>query len=1388
MTESFQSNPAFAPRDTVALYIEGVKCRFVSVQMMTEEGGIPYIAITVPATPELRHVGPRARVHLIAVEPAPPHNVIVMGEFEITERGFEKGDDTRNLTFTAVHVTSHLDQYEITTLDTTTSIQALGGAGNLGGTQVNAAFTGNILELLNVEQLTADLREFSATARVDTALAATSAVKTPNRTPNATQLTVRDVVLGAFLLYRKIFRNSRLSDTYTSVAVDMHQLIARFQFPDPDLIDWSEVYSKLMAQLLVQGPQQAGGSQTFLDVIRGICQFFLHGVHVIPNAESVTKQVQIKPLTHFNAVPRCNVFFPSMTGGLAFRENFASQPTRLQTMFAPLGTAGEFDLTLFQRELTMFAPSELQYLWRKILDATATGAPAPPKNEQKRPLTFFKPADGVPFLTHEEDRRGIVTMQYTVPPLLNTVVLSQTLRTSKTDGAPGLPELPKHSDPTERKYALSQQLFSAQPEDRRAKYMAFLCVALGDGGLDAKTYETAAALRGSIRVFSSASSNFLAVPTRITLVPVRYSFQRNETLSRAAVQGINTNYLVLRDGKVVQLLSRSYHRFAESSAVPLGVKLAGSSPTLDATLNNSTPVYGKSYTGWRSQTVRADAVNVEIVKLAGADQRYALVFRFETRDGRLEPTGGWSFSPERPLRAAQLNDFRSGRVRALIPFGKAAQQEVRAEVLTVGTAEDDQGAVVYRVIIDAPGAAQAPGAALPSRAPVTLEKVPDSSTVKPWFFCQAGSGAWKATSVRNAFRLLADAKSAVVSKFGLSVVEDTGNERNLTIAIDLGRDGRVTDSQKTALARLIAAVQELQVTSVGTLDKPAKQSGTLPVKPLNEYFNVSMAALNGQHNLPAMQDLQSLISTFRTKLFEEFNAWDKGLTGSGSGAQFIPLTTAPADVAATAEKIPQTEGRQGAASESRTTAPSAAARQFSAQYPEAAANGAAATPTPTQATGTGTKRAAPAEAPQAAIQDLVQAPANAAELNIPEFNEITFGFLRGFLNYQFYSARVAPHTLNVSLPFHPYVTPGYPALVLDTTRTGYDLVGYVHAVAHDFTPTGMQTTVTLTHVRRTITEDAEDIEAFEAIAQNEQTQTDRAKGTVPKASFNMLQREAMIPFSKTLTNQFVMLAPINNGTIMSKLGLEPLKGPDNEPLSNLTIARDPELYYTYLQRLAQTADKPCVIPSTFLPIQLHDLETKLPPIFVYDGGFGLGRVDQKAAQKARTGLTANVRNFNTYAVYLGYNQAANNQKPLLNVESNFIFADTIRNVSRTLSVQQAYAYNRRGVQRLGQNNLAAANASLVDYALKEDIENTAAEEEAAADATTVQKTTQTAAKLPTGVKGIPEQIVVYKQPPIFANGVRKDPGAVLVFDNNIRGLVLRHNLHVRQFEALPHND
>ena len=445
--------------------------------------------------------------------------------------------------------------------------------------------------------------------------------------------------------------------------------------------------------------------------------------------------------------------------------------------------------------------------------------------------------------------------------------------------------------------------------------------------------------------------------------------------------------------------------------------------------------------------------------------------------------------------------------------------------------------------------------------------------------------------------------------------------------------------------------------------------------------------------------------------------------------------------------------------------------------------------TPTVASGN-VKKAAKNEDGLATIQDLLKegAPEPTAQLNIPEFNEITFGFLRGFLNYQFYSARVAPHSLNVPMPFHPYATPGYPALVLDNTHTGYDLVGYVHAVAHDFTPTSVQTTVTLTHVRRTITEDAEDIEAFQEIARREQTQADRAKKTTPKASFNMLQREAMIPFSKTLTNQFVMLAPINNGTIMSKLGLDPLVGADGTPLSNLAIARDPESYYTYLERLAQTADKPCVIPSTFLPIQMHDLETKLPPIFVYDGGFGLGKIDQKAAQKARTGLTSSMRNFSMYTVYLGYNQATNNQKPLAGAESKLVFADTIRNVPRTFSVQEAYAYNRRGIQRLGQNNLAAANASLVDYASQEDAANVAADEETAADATTVQKAGTRPNKLPTGKKGVPDQIVVYKQPPIFAKGTRQDPGALLVFDNNIRGLVLRHNVHVRQFEALPHGE
>src|ERR1035437_1937631 len=115
-SSNLADNVAINAQGRFALYIEGVYCAFTSAQLLVEDGMIPRLSITVPATPELRDLSRRARVHILHKEVVMDEWVVML-EAEILTRGFNKTPTSRDLTFMAYHVAGHLDQYAITSLD-----------------------------------------------------------------------------------------------------------------------------------------------------------------------------------------------------------------------------------------------------------------------------------------------------------------------------------------------------------------------------------------------------------------------------------------------------------------------------------------------------------------------------------------------------------------------------------------------------------------------------------------------------------------------------------------------------------------------------------------------------------------------------------------------------------------------------------------------------------------------------------------------------------------------------------------------------------------------------------------------------------------------------------------------------------------------------------------------------------------------------------------------------------------------------------------------------------------------------------------------------------------------------------------------------------------------
>lgn len=1398
-------NPAFSYELTAALYIEGLKCHFTTAQLMTEDGATPVLYFTVPATPEMRRIATRARVHFIVTEPAFPYAPIIMGEYEIADRGFDKSVESRELVFTALHVTSHLDQYPLTTLNVGSSAKAIGGVADLTDSLLTS-ISGSVLEFFQPDNLRSVLKAFNSVTANDAAFAAVKTLdNTPDRKTDVQNLTVADVVRGAFLLYRSVFQHSRVKDTYTNAAMDLHQLMARFQFPNPDLINWSQLYEQVIDRVLAYGTQEVGGRITFMDLIRTICQYFLYQVTIVPNAESVTKQIQIKPATHFNAVPKCNVFFPCMIGDINYKESFTTQPTRLQATFTPSSLPPSItNVVELERHFTQFAPSELQYLWELILKANPTSGMTALTSVTNLLTDLKAPGDGIPFLTREENERGILPMDYTVPPNLNTIITSQIMKLPDGSTESAQSSLPAADDPAQAA-AVHNLIISSVASDRVVKYRAFLCLALGDAGgivpshLPSHTapYKKYPLTRASNATWVTDTSTFpAAVPNRITLMPFGVDLPDFLIGFEKEIQESGANYFITGTGEIIELRQRKHHTFLQPQAIPYGLTISGVSGTADVSrLNSETPPTGVAYSAWKSNQfkVKCTGLTMNGPGLVIAANPYTYVVSASTANCL-------SFA------YADMSDpttVPATPINTTVTAGRIDRTPMTTDNLLPGktvvelVAKDSTGAVLNvpgRYILqgytaDANHLLLQLNANLPVLSngepvsyDVTISNATTNAQFKPWVFCNNGPAVSALDIATHLGRVLTVARPSISGLNVNQVAPGSGNERNVVIAF-ASTNGTLTADQQSAAAFLVAVIQEMQVTNPGTTKAPvmniaarvASPGIDLPVVEASSYYGgTPLDVLTTSLQASAVSVIKTQATNIRNQLFADFQAWDAT----------VENTTTPPTVSIV---TPGTNADDSALPVNVS---------FSSEAPTLLTANTPGTVLPSTDITTNTPTAASSGDP------------NNIETLMLSIDELSKGYIRGYLNFQFFNSRIATQNMTLPMPFNPYMTVGYPALALDNTSGGYDIVGYLHATVHSFTPTSGSSAATMTHLRRSLAENPLELEVLNLQDAKDATTAQLAQqanpDTVqPTTTISAAQRESMLPFSTTLTNQFVFVTPVND----SRVNQQPLLDPaTKKPYSNLKVANDMTLYSLYLNNLKDSkGTNPALLPSTFLPIQLHDLDTKLPPLFMYDGGFGLNGVDWKTTAAALTGLTDNMRNFTSYAVYLGYNEPKDNQLAIggtfigstagSSVESNFIFADTFPEDVRLQSVIDAYNYIRRGVQRVAQNNLAYAQASLVDYAtFQDDLTNYEQTQEDAGltnfsitTGVTVDKTEPDASIL-SGLQGIPDEIVVYQTPPTYVDGVKTAAGKVVTFDFPVRDLVAAHNTHVDNSEALSNVD
>jgi len=1000
------NNTAISATGRFALYIEGANCAFTTIQVMTEDGVIPRMAITVPATPSMREMSRRVRVHLLFREYVKDEWVVLF-EGEILTRGFQKTPTGRDLTFMVYHVTQHLGEYTISALDPGVAI-----ANAMSGAELSnpglGALRGNILSLFHPNAIASELKEAGFKVSPDA-------------------LTFAHFVKGAFLRYRKVLDASRIKNSYPYRATIFHRLFDRIQTPDPALIDWDKFYTILMGEIFTQNAIQEGGRISFYELIRMVAQHFLHQVTVIPNAESYTKQVQIKPQTVFNVVPRCNIIYSSMTNQYAFQENFAEKPTRIEGKFYPIGTTPGQDAGPIARYLTVYGPSELQWRWLQIGEAllkgrTTQGAKADQKDDGS--LTMIGPKDGIPFLTREEDQRGIVPLYYDIPRTLNAAIMALVQKPPVEGEDSPIASTPPDEAPTKAFLALK----SDEEDDRIVKYRAFLCMALGSGrGIDPGRFKGGVgkdyyklgqklllmSIPENLRKFNDIPK---IVPQRITYAAYKVYPSYNEGKSRKianrqALLSTGANYFIGKDGTIIQVLPRHMHLFAEPRALPYGITIQGLNYQDAMEINYTMPPYGVS---------RDDANDSD--KFLGV-----------IRGSRTWPTGSSDIPPP-PVPDANgyvdaiafsAADRVSGAAMELDKhFNKIRAKVDDVSTKAVGTTQFFGGVKIiekrtdgtnFYFKFDRPVIKVGADTVLRVMSPSSLER--DASTFRPWVVMGENSptpavGRKPQAIAKSRLQKIND---PIQSKDQLAL----GNDLNCVIGFEYQESG-LTDEQVKAAGFLTAAIKELSAKKAGTSKSktPSAAQRELQIQDANvraaiEYFGQNEGQfIDIRRWLP---NIKSETSKWQDKFYGDFSTWDDELRRG----EFKPL--AP-------ESIDGTEPPDSSVPHEVSTLDQRKAATASANLSDEVAK----------------------------VNDVIE------EKRMDKFIDF---YAAAIINFQFYYQRFANQMFDAPLVFNPYLITGYPCLLLDDSDAKYHLLAYVHAVTHVITPDSAQTMVTYTHVR-----------------------------------------------------------------------------------------------------------------------------------------------------------------------------------------------------------------------------------------------------------------------------------------------------------------------------------
>lgn len=1038
------------------LYIEGQRCPFTMLQISYGDTQIPMLSGSIPAMESMgsdgrsysvRNLPPNSKIvvihkNAILNQAYPSFEVRFIGE--LTSPGFTRNASDKGYSFRAQHFTYNLRGVSMTALEPGAYLESVITGTPEEGSNLEAIISGTVFEKFSPKNI-ADISGIPED-----------------------ELTIHDFVKGSLRLYIARAINSPTSQAHPVQAAVNYGLYEHLYASTAkgEKMNWKRLYQLIMQYTYMDlVPKISGTRLSYLEMIQTMCQLFLQTVDIDPAPRRYQQTLITKPDMAFLPPPKCNVILPIYTTNYTYHEEWERKPTRLIQIQQP---ASGIDAAILRKYMRTISPPALRAQFEVYMNASSDA------ERNKIDLT-----------TQEEKIRGIVESYNDIPAFISASfqVLSEDKDATKRG---------KRSTGTQLKgAAVPQEIVDNGAQIDYFENMPIKEIDREHIFKKAFLHERLLRLETGVDVvddnmFNTGGGKAIAGSNRY--VPMRIYL-----IDTGSFYGSAVNYKVTDDGGIQLKIGRYFHLFQEPTGLPLGVKLAKSKDTIAELKAKRNPQFtepclyfpqtgGPAGTQALAENINADPSeapsNEALAKGTSGGTHYSLIVQ----------------APLKNLKESKTRDKLIDLLCTLCTFcGISMTQGIITLFDEYGSTFEFKGgegvADLSTKMLKAALADELTKASMALQAEMDKAYADylKSINAQPVEANQAGA---KGTKGGNTTKPVAT-NFAIVDTFRVLVPTDPLAPATTETPDTKTEQTVITYTPDTGMSALTATLASADIGYIAAFLRAcnAVTKADNLWKGFILFMNTPAAGVVGKLGSKPYERLTAYAETISELLLEEkaiAGEFKEILESSPSMASFLLIV-------ALGVKVFTNDSAGNAASEVirivksyKNSAPGDLAygllkafegsgtpivQKFIQSYPTqfspvGTVDADAIYKALETLTGfTGDRTAEPIKSP-VTTRPIGEKKDETLEDKKIRYHALQTEYIEPICDYYFYKNRHAPSVSDIQMPYHPFITPGYSALVIDASPMQMHQYAYVHTVTHTITPESAWTTTGLSHVRR----------------------------------------------------------------------------------------------------------------------------------------------------------------------------------------------------------------------------------------------------------------------------------------------------------------------------------